>query len=189
MKWLRALTALLAIAASVSAAWLLVVPRLGCNRDKAVVNAATIRLDRGPADDARTAEAMQLATICRRCLEQFPNDYEFHLLLGSNQQFYGDFDGAEQSFRRSLALSERPETLAYLAVMQLERGRPEEARQNLYRAALFNLSFVELVSDPLRTEIAQAVTARHQRLGSPDPVDQWRRRRARLYQRRAVPNV
>jgi tetratricopeptide (TPR) repeat protein len=187
MKWLRACAALLVIGACAAAAWLLVVPRFGCNRDKAIVNEATVRLARGQADDARTAEALQLAAICRRCVERFPNDYELHLLLGSNEQFYGDFDGAEQSFRRSLALSERPETYAYLAVLLLERGRPDEARQILYRAALFNLSFVELVSDPLRTEIAQAVTARHKRLGSPDPADQWRRRRARF--RRHVPNA
>jgi tetratricopeptide (TPR) repeat protein len=177
MKWLRATAAVLIVAACALAATRLVIPRLRCNRDKAIVNSATMRLERGAADYERTVQARQLAEMCRRCLERFPNDYEFHLLLASNEAFVGDLEGAEQSYRRSLALNERPEALAYLAVMQLGQGKTEEARKNLYRAALFNLAVVELVSDPLKSEVAQAVVARHKTLGSENPLERWKNRR------------
>ncbi len=177
MKWLRTFLALLVVVASLTAAWRLVIPRYGCNRDKAIVNAWTIRLSRGPADYERTTKARELVEMCRRCLERFPNDNEFHLLLASNLLFVGDMEGAEQSFLRSIALNERPEAFAYLGVMQLEQGRTEEARKNLYHGALFNMTVVEAVSEPLRTEVAVAVITRHKRLGSEHSLERWRRAR------------
>jgi tetratricopeptide (TPR) repeat protein len=144
MKWLRGFLALLIIAVSAAAAWCLVLPRYGCNRDKAIVNSWTIRLSRGSDEYARTVKARELAELCRRCLDRFPNDYEFHLLLGSNEGFLGDPDQAEQSFRRSIALNARPEAYAYLGVLLLEQGRTEEAKKTLYQGALFNLTVPRL---------------------------------------------
>lgn len=177
MKWLKAFLALLVVAACAAAAWQLVIPRYACNRDKAIVNSWTIRLSRGSAEFERTSKARELVDLCRRCLEHFPNDNEFHLLLASNLLFLGDTEGAEQSFLRSIALNQRPEAFAYLAVMQLEQGRMDEARKNLYYGALFNMTVVEAVSEPLRTEVATAVIARHRSLGSSHALDRWRRTR------------
>jgi tetratricopeptide (TPR) repeat protein len=179
MKWLRTLVALLAVASSAASAWRLVLPRYGCNRDKGIVNSWTIRLSSGPADYERTTKAQELAEMCRVCLEHFPNDYELHYLLAANEAFLGDDEGAERSYRRSIALNERPESLANLAVLQLVQGRTEEARGNLYHAALFNMAVVALVSEPLRSDVTNAVIDRHKRLGSDGSVAQWRNRRRR----------
>ncbi|HKR62493.1 MAG TPA: hypothetical protein VJZ00_02075 [Thermoanaerobaculia bacterium] len=187
MKALRAFVALLAIASAAAAAWKLVLPRYDCNHQKAIVNSWTVRLDRETDETVRIEKAREMIEICRRCLEQFPDDYELYLLLGSNETFLREYDDAEQSFRRSLALSERPETYAYLALAQLEEGKADEARKNLYRAALFNLSVVELVSEPMRSELAQAVTDRHRRLGSTDPLKRRRSRRFDPNDRGEVP--
>jgi tetratricopeptide (TPR) repeat protein len=186
MKWLRTLAAVLVVVASAAAAWHLVIPRLRCNRDKAIVNTWTIRLNRQGVDSQSVMKARELAEMCRRCLELFPNDYEFELLLGSNESFVGDHERAEQTFLRSLALNERPETYAYLALTQLDEGKVDEARKNLYLGALFNLTVVELISDPLQSEIAQAVTERHKRLGSRDPLKRKHIRRSETD--RTLPN-
>lgn len=181
MKWLRALLAVAVVIAAAVSAWRLVIPRYRCNRDKAIVNATTILLESGPADYERTVKARRLAETCRRCLERFFEDYEFHLLLASNQWLMGDFEGAERSYRNSLALNERPETYANLALMQIEMGKTAEARKNLYHASLFHLAACELVTDPLRTEVRQAVLARHERLGMPrNSFELWRNRRRNL---------
>jgi tetratricopeptide (TPR) repeat protein len=175
----------LVVVASAAAAWHLVLPRLRCNRDKAIVNSWTVRLFGQGVDSKATVKARELVEMCRRCLELFPNDYEFELLLGSNESFLGDYERAEQTYLRSLALNERPETYAYLALTQLDMGKVEEARKNLYTGALFNLSVIELVSDPLQTEIAKDVYDRHKRLGSGDPL---KRRPRRSDMNRTVPN-
>lgn len=174
MRWVRRFAAILLVAVSALATWKLVLPRHSCNQSKTIVNSAIIRLGREPADFQRTSEARELVRRCLRCLEVLPNDYEFHLLLGSAQGLLGDFAGAERSYRHSLELNERPETYAYLALIQLEQGKTDGARQNLYHAALFNLGVVELVTDPLRTEVYRAVVARHATLGvSPSSVEHW----------------
>lgn len=186
MKFLRTLAALLVVVASGAATWHLVIPRLRCNRDKAIVDSWTGQLARQGADSRAIAKARELAEMCRRCLELFPNDYELELLLGSNESFVGDYERAEETFRRSIALNERPETYAYLALTQLDEGKVDQARKNLYLGALFNLTVVELISDPLQSEIAQAVTERHKRLGSTDPLKRKRIRRSEA--NRTVPN-
>src|SRR5829696_1410512 len=126
MKWLRTLAALLVVVASGATAWQLVIPRLRCNRDKAIVNSWTGRLGRQGLDSRGMTKARELAQMCRRCLAIFPNDYEFELLLGANESYLGDHARAEETLRRSIALNQRPETYASLALTQLDEGKVDE---------------------------------------------------------------
>jgi tetratricopeptide (TPR) repeat protein len=181
MKWLRTIVAVCVIAASGSAALRLVIPRFRCNNDKAIAYEATTRLREELAGYERTSKARGVAEICRRCLQLFPEDYEFLNLLALNEEALGDHERAEKTFQRSIALNARPETYGYLGMVQLERGRVDDARKNLYYGALFNLSVVEMVSEPLRSEVAKEVLDRHQRLNSKvlADADKWRKKRRR----------
>jgi tetratricopeptide (TPR) repeat protein len=193
MRWLRSFVALGLIAACAAVATRVVFPRYACNRDKALVNARTAQLVQSSGDAERNAGARTLAAMCSRCLERFPNDYEFHLLLASNLEMLGDRDAAEASYLKSLELSERPETYAYLALCELQHGKIEEARKHLLRGALFNLTIVELVSEPLRTETVEAVLEHHRDLGnssSREAFDRWRERwRVRMLRNRSRSRV
>jgi tetratricopeptide (TPR) repeat protein len=180
MTWLKRIVALGVIAASLAVVARVLFPRYVCNRDKELVNTRTFDLERSSGDAERKAGARELVAMCTRCLEQFPNDYEFHLLRASNLEMLGDLQGAEAGYRRSLELNERPETYGYLALCELQQGKIEDARKHLLRGGLFNLSVVELVSDPWRTETLEAVLKRHRELGngsSREAFDRWRERR------------
>jgi tetratricopeptide (TPR) repeat protein len=164
MKAIKAIVALLLVGVSAFVAMRIVIPPLRCNIEKARVNAATVLPDRARNTYRQIRRARALAATCLRCLEVLPNDSEFRTLLASNQRMLGQYDEAERNYRRSLELNERAETYAFLALLQLDRGRLEEARQNLYHACLFDMSVVELVSSPTREEIYEAVMRRHMKL-------------------------
>ena len=164
MKMLRAILAAGIVAASVLAATRMVLPRWTCNGEKGRVAADT---QRDTAD--RAERARELAAVCRRCLAQFPNDYEFAMLLAANEHWLGRRDEAEASYRRALELNERPEAYAQLALLALERGDVEAARRNLMTASVFNLSYSELVGYPLGTEVQIAVQDREKRLRGARP--------------------
>ena len=164
VRIIRLMTALALATVTAAAIWRLVIPRYRCSRDKQTVVIALERLDARGTGYTATVEARLLTDLCRRCLERFPNDHEMHLLLGSAQLLMGDRSGAATSYRRSIALNERPETYAYLAVTQLQNGQSDAARENLYYAAAFNVSVVLLVADPLRSDVERAVFTRHENL-------------------------
>jgi tetratricopeptide (TPR) repeat protein len=163
MRVLRAAAALFVIAASALTAVRFVLPSLHCNREKAVANTATIFRDRVRSSE-QTLRARKTAAACARCLEIFPNDPDFRILLASNQHVLGDYAEAERNYRLVLQNNERADAYAYLALLELDLGRIEEARRHLYHAALFDMSFVELVSSPMKEEIYEDVMRRHDRL-------------------------
>ena len=165
MRASRALLALLLITACAALASRVVIPRMRCNLEKAQVNATTKILDSGDAY-ARSIRSRRNVEICRRCLALYPNDYEFHMLLATNEYWLGEHARAEESYRRALALNERPEIYAYLAVTQLRTGKYDEARKNLVRASLFQMALIDLVSPPLQIEVHDEVMERHRRLGA-----------------------
>jgi len=161
MKALRAAAALLVFAVCGLTAVRVILPSLPCNREKAVANTAAILRDRARSSYEQTLRARRMAAACARCVERFPNDPEFLILLASNQHVLRQYEDAERNYRRALELNERADAYAYLALLELDLGRIEEARQHLYHAALFDMSFVELVSSPMREEIYEEVMRRH----------------------------
>ena len=164
MRALRAAAALLVFIVCALTAVRFVLPSLPCNREKAVANTATILRDRARSSYEQTLRARKMAAACARCLEIFPNDPDFRILLASNQHVLGEYAEAEQNYRTVLENNERADAYAFLALLELDLGRIEEARRHLYHAALFDMSFVELVSSPMREEIYAEVMKRHDRL-------------------------
>jgi tetratricopeptide (TPR) repeat protein len=170
MKALRTAAALLVFVVCSLTAVRFVLPSLSCNREKAVANAATILRNRARSSYEQTLRARRMAAACARCLEVFPNDPEFMILLASNQHVLGQYEEAERNYRRALELNDRADAYAFLALLELDLGRIEEARRDLYHAALFDMSFVEFVSSPMREEIYAEVVKRHDRLRGNRPT-------------------
>jgi tetratricopeptide (TPR) repeat protein len=164
MRALKAAVALLLVVTSAGVAYRIVLPTIHCNEEKARANAAMMIRDRARSSYEQTRHARRTAAACIRCLQFFPNDSEFRVLLAANQHVLGIHEEAERNYRRALQLNDRAETYAFLALLQLDLGRVEEARQNLYRACLFDISLAELVSSPMREEIYEAVMQRHEKL-------------------------
>jgi tetratricopeptide (TPR) repeat protein len=164
MRALKVVVALLLVMVSATVAFRVVLPTIRCNAEKARVNTAMMIRDRARSSYDQTRRARRNAAACLRCLESFPNDAEFRMLLAANQHVIGIHDEAERNYRRALELNDRAETYAFLALLQLDLGRVEEARQNLYHACIFDISLVELVSSPMREEIYEAVMQRHEKL-------------------------
>jgi tetratricopeptide (TPR) repeat protein len=171
MRALNAAAALLLVVACAATAFRVVLPPLSCDKAKARANAAATLRDRerAPRMFEQNRRAQRTIVECTPCLEAIPNDADMRTLLASSQHALGMDEEAERNYRLALTYYERAETYAYLALLQLGQGRFAEARQNLYHASLFNISFTELVSSPMREEIYEAVMKRHERLRGSRP--------------------
>jgi hypothetical protein len=164
MRALRAAAALLLAVACAATAIRVVLPPLSCDKAKARANAAATVRDRAPSSFEQNRRARRTIVECTPCLEAIPNDADMRTLLASSQHLLGMDEEAERNYKLALTFYERADTYAYLGLLQLGQGRFAEARQNLYHASLFNISFSELVSSPMREEIYEAVMKRHERL-------------------------
>lgn len=128
------------------------------------MNREVRRFSRSGDEQVRLEQARNNIAACRRCLALYPEDFQFHLLMGANLRILGNYDEALQSFERALVIAERPEVYAQMAEIEIERGRPDTARQYLRNAAMFDLRYAAVVDQPLRGEIEAEVLARHERL-------------------------
>lgn len=164
MTAVRWLLALMLIAGSVAVIARRILPIVECNREKARIQAEAKEFENTGDEYLRTTRARRNIEACRRCVERVPAEYEMWFLLGVNQRVLQQRDDALQSFRQALALNERPETYAEIALLELERGNVDQARQLLVRAAMFNVMFSEYVSNPLRREIYREVLRRQEAL-------------------------
>jgi hypothetical protein len=164
MRAIKALLALLLVATCALVAVRIVLPPYRCNEVKARANAAVIVRDRARNSEEQIRRARRLAEECERCLRDLPNDAELMMLLAANQHVLGLTIEAEQNYHHALALNERAETYAFLALLQLDQGRIDEAKKNLTHACTFDISLVELVSSPMREEIYETVMQRHEKL-------------------------
>lgn len=153
MKAVRLLLALLIVAASLLVIAQTLVPRAQCNREKGRIQAEILEFANTGDDYVRIARARRNVEAGRRCIARVPADHEMWFLLGVNQRVLQRSDEALQSFRRALALNERPETYAEIALLELERGNVQLARELLVRAAMFNMTYSEYVSPDLGAEI------------------------------------
>ncbi len=165
MKALRAIVAVLALAASGLAVSRLTLPAIRCNVEKRTVGDELRQLNEVPQSD-RILHAREILATCARCLQYFPHDYTFQVNLARAEHVLGRLDEAERSYQHALALNARPEIYTYLGQLQYERGKPDEARRNLLTAAMFDLQFTEWVGQPLQTELYVEVMQRNERLRS-----------------------
>lgn len=164
MKLLRAALALLLLAASGMVISRVMAPRVRCNLAKGDINRKVRRFHRIADEYQRANMARRNLAQCDECLEIFPSDFQLHLLRGANLRILGRYDESVRAFEQALAATERAETYAQLAEVEIERGNVEAGRRALLRAATFDISHVEMVDDPLKTEIYTAVYERRERL-------------------------
>lgn len=164
---MRALRFTLALLVSIAAIALIVrgvLPRVECNRAKGVINRDVRRFARIGDENARVTVARRNVDLCRRCLAIYPDDFQLHVLMGANLRILGDANAALQSYENALAISERPEIYAQMGEIEIERGNVEAARALLLKAATFNIAYLDVVDEPMRTEIASDVLMRQARL-------------------------
>jgi tetratricopeptide (TPR) repeat protein len=164
MRALRFVLALLVVAAAILLIVRGILPRIECNRDKGRMNRDVRRAARTGDENERTSRAAANVIACRRCLEIYPEDFQLHMLLAASLRILGDPDAALASYERALAITERPEIYAQMGEIEIERGNVEAARKLLTKAAMFNTSFLEVVDEPMRSEIAGEVLMRHEHL-------------------------
>lgn len=165
MKALRILLALLLATAAIAVITRLIVPRIRCNLVKGEVNRDVRWRLAGIGDEyERVVRARRNVAKCQACLAIFPEDHQMHMLLAANLRIMGRYDEAVRTFEHALTLTERPEIYAQIGELEIERGNIEAARRALLKAAEFDIDYVQTVDQPLRTEIYEAVLARHERL-------------------------
>src|SRR5690349_22499907 len=164
---MRALRTVLALFVSLATLALIaqgVMPRISCNRAKGRINRDVRRSERIGDENVRMSQARANVIDCRRCLEIYPEDFQLHMLLGANLHILGDSDEALQSFRRALAIAERPEMYSQMAEIEIARGNITAARALMLKAATFSTRFLENVDEPMRSDVATEVMARQKRL-------------------------
>jgi tetratricopeptide (TPR) repeat protein len=164
MKVIRALLALLLAAAATAVVVRVAIPRLECNLAKGRINRDVRRMGRTGDEYARITLARSNVITCRVCIERFPQDHHWYMLLGANQRVLGERDEAIRSFQQALALIERPEIYAQIAELEIERGNVEAGRTALMTASIFQIFYIDYVSEPMRSEIQNAVMARYDKL-------------------------
>lgn len=164
MKAVRVLLALLLATAATAVVLRVAVPRLECNLAKGRINRDVRRMGRTGNEYERVALARANAATCRECIALFPQDHHWYMLLGANLRVLGDRDAALQSFQQALNLIERPEIYAQIAEIEIERGNIEAGRKALMTASIFQIFYIDYVSEPMRSEIQNAVMARYDKL-------------------------
>jgi len=164
MKPLRAVLALLLVAALAVMVTRVFVPRISCNLAKGRINRSVRGFARIGDDYRRTALARANLEECRRCLEYFPEDHQLYTLYGANLRFVGRLDEALEAFRKALALTERPEIYAQIGEIEIELGNVEAGRAAVMKAAMFHTLYAETVAEPMRSEINAVVRERYERL-------------------------
>ncbi|HEU4888614.1 MAG TPA: hypothetical protein VFV49_12055 [Thermoanaerobaculia bacterium] len=164
MKVIRVLLALMIAAAATAVVVRVAIPRLECNLAKGRINRDVRRMGRTGNEYERISHARRNAATCRECIALFPQDHHWYMLLGANLRILGDNEAALQSFRHAVTLIERPEIYAQIAELEIERGNIEAGRKALMTASTFQIFYVDYVSEPLRSEIQNAVMARYNKL-------------------------
>jgi tetratricopeptide (TPR) repeat protein len=164
MKVVRILLALLLTAAATALVVRVAIPRLECNLAKGRINRDVRRMGRTGNEYERIVRARANVATCRTCIERFPQDPHWYILLGANQRVLGERDEAIRSFQHALSLIERPEIYAQIAELEIERGNIEAGRTALMTASVFQIFYIDYVSEPMRSEIQNAVMARYDKL-------------------------
>ena len=141
-----------------------VVPRFQCSAEKKRTEGWLETARESGSLDRRIAVARDAIPHLLRCVERDPSDYEALFLIGVARREAEQNDAALQAFSSSLALNERPETYASIALLQLEMGKAEEARRNFRQAVYFNLDMIDYVDAAMREEMQTAALERQARL-------------------------
>lgn len=164
MRWLKLALAAALCTAVALAIWHGVVPRYLCDTEKKRTELWLDTARESGSIDRRIAVARAAIPRLMQCVEHDPADYEALFLLAVARRDAEQREAALRTFEATLALNERPEIHTNVGILQLEQGRLEEARQNLLRAAYFNIAFSGEVDQALAAELYAEVEKRQARL-------------------------
>ena len=164
MRVVRIVLALMVVAASTAVVLRVAIPRWQCGADKGRINREVRRMWRTGDEYERLQRARANVARCRECIARFPQDHQLHMLLASNLRILGERDEAIRTLQHAIALSERPDMWAQIGEMEIERGNLDAGRDALITAATFEIFFIDWVSEPVRSQVNNAVMARYERL-------------------------
>ena len=164
MRLIRLLLAAAIVAAAAFAIYRGPVLRYRCNLDKRRAATMVDTALKAPSEYGRIELGRRAIEIANRWLELFPADYELYITRGGGEEAAGMKERALQSYQQAYALNQRPEVLLYMALVQFDQGRPDEAMVNLTKAATFNLSVGRYVDSATKQRIADAAREREARL-------------------------
>ena len=164
MRWIRIATAAALCAAIALAIAREIVPRYQCSAEKKRTELWLYASRESGSLDRRVAVARGAIPRLMHCVESDPSDYEALFLLGVARHTADQHEAAMQAFSAALALNERPEIYTYIGILQLETGQAKAARENLLRAAYFNIASTGDVEQSLAAELYAEVEKRSERL-------------------------
>lgn len=170
MKVIRILLAALLVTSASLAITRIALPRLACNLAKGQINRDVRRMGRTGNEFERYEKARANVARCRECIAEFPQDHHLYLLLGANLRVLGEYDAAIAELRNALKLIERPEIYAQIGEIEIERGNLQAGHDAILRASIFQIYYIDMVSEPMRSEIQNEVMARYDKLRATIPA-------------------
>lgn len=94
----------------------------------------------------------------QRCIEICPADVGLYMALAANQQVMGLLPAAANTYITALRYDRRPEIYLNLGRVQLQLNAQDEAVRNLTKACLFNINYINEISDSdIRNAVLNAV--------------------------------
>jgi len=164
MRLIRLLLAVAIVTVAALAIYRGPVLRYQCNLDKRRAASIVETALKAPSEYERVELGRRAIEMTNRWIEVFPADYELYITRGGAEEAAGMKERALGSYQQAYALNERPEVLLYMALVQFDQGRPDEAMVNLTKAATFNLSVGRYVDSATKQRIADAAREREARL-------------------------
>lgn len=97
----------------------------------------------------------------RRYLDRGVHNTGLYMITAANYRLLDDYDQAVAMYREALQYDRRPELYYNVGLMELGRGRKEEAREALIYAALFNPYYIlDIHDEETRNAVERAVAPR-----------------------------
>lgn len=128
-------------------------------------NAAVTKLTRRTNAVETIANDYERIARARRNLEELralrcPLDVRVPMLIGTNEEYLGQYDDAVAAYRDALRVDRRPEIYVAIADARLLQGNIDEAVENYVTAAQFNPFIIEnIMSDEISRRVKERIGA------------------------------
>jgi tetratricopeptide (TPR) repeat protein len=94
-------------------------------------------------------------------IDQGVHSVGLYMVTAANYRYLEDYDHAAEMYRMALRYERRPELYYNLGMVELSRRHPEEAKEALIRAGLFNPFLILEIEDlNIRAAVESAVATR-----------------------------
>ena len=135
-----------------------------CNIDKAHAQIVLLSIFDLPPTLTVASNARRGITTMEQCIAACPTDVDLYMTLAGYEQVIGRSRDAIETYRNALAYDRRPEIFLNIGLLQLQMNQRDAAIASLTDACLFNINFVNEISNLSdRDEVLAAVHARQAR--------------------------